>query len=222
MQSESTLQQILMNAHVPEYQYQVINTYSHDIHSFTEGLFFKMELCMKVPDCMEQSRLHKMEMNTGKILKEYTLSQGYFGEGITVLREQLYQLTYREHTGFIYDKNSLQFKNTFSYPHQGWGLTTDGQQLIMSNGSYTLSWLDPLSLKSMQSIPVTVNDEKINSINELEYINGMIYANVWPTSIILVISPQNGKSARLDKYQIIKSVQAALIVWRMALRIMSG
>lgn len=192
LKNELILKQILIDAHIPEYQYQIINTYYHDTRSFTEGLYFQDGLIYESTGLYGQSKLRKYELNNTKILKEYSLQKAYFGEGMTVLGEHLYQLTYREHIGFIYDKNSFQIKDKFSYPNEGWGLTTDDQQLIMSNGSDRLTFLDTLNMKVIRSLPVTACGKKISSLNELEYIDGMIYANVWPTSIIVIISPQNG------------------------------
>lgn len=190
---ESQLEQLLVNAHIPEYHYQIISSYPHDKHSFTEGLVLANDYIYESSGLYGQSTLRKIQMNTGKILKEYSLPPHYFAEGITLLEDQIYQLTYHEQTGFVYDINSFQVKNTFSYQSEGWGLTTDGHQLIMSNGSAAVSFINPRTFKLERTVPVTVEKNKIDSLNELEFINGRIFANIWPTSIIVVFSPQDGK-----------------------------
>jgi glutaminyl-peptide cyclotransferase len=189
------LQQILSNAHIPEFHYQIINSYSHPINNFTEGLILRNGILYESIGLYGLSKLIKTDLNTGKILKEYLLPPQYFAEGITIQRDELIQLTYHEHTGFIYDINSFQLKKTFSYQSEGWGLTTNGKQLIMSNGSAALTFINPVTLKPIRSLLVTVNKNNINSLNALQFIDGMIYANIWPTSIIVIISPQNGKVA---------------------------
>lgn len=189
----STLERTLINAKIPQYSFHIISTYPHDRRSFTEGLLLNNSYLYEGTGLYGQSKIRKVEMTTRKVVQEYSLSSHYFGEGITILGNQLYQLTYREHTGFVYDKNTFVLQKTFKYSTEGWGLTSDDKQLIMSNGSATISFIDPISLQKTRSIVVTVQDQKINSINELEYVAGKIYANVWPGSIILIISPENGK-----------------------------
>ncbi|MBX3709106.1 MAG: glutaminyl-peptide cyclotransferase [Gammaproteobacteria bacterium] len=191
--AQSSLEKILVSAHVPEYHYQIINTYPHNKNNFTEGLLLENGYLYESSGLYRKSRLQKIEVNSGKILQTHSLPPQYFAEGITIFGDQLYQLTYREQTGFIYDKNTFALQKTFHYTGQGWGLTTDNKQLIMSNGSATLSFIDPQTLKISHSLLVAAKDQPIQSLNELEYINGKIYANVWPTSIIIIISPENGR-----------------------------
>lgn len=192
--NENQLEQILLNAHIPEYHYQVVNSYPHEARSFTEGLIWEHGgLVYESTGLYGQSKLRKIEIKSGKILQEYGLPSHYFAEGITIIGNQLYQLTYQEHTGFIYDKNSFHLKNQFTYVSEGWGLTTDNHQLIMSNGSSFLTFMDVKTLKTVRTLPVNINNYPVKSLNALQYINGMIYANVWPTSIIVIISAQTGK-----------------------------
>lgn len=189
----SSLERILLNAKIPQLQFQIINSFPHDRHSFTEGLVLENSYLYESTGLYGYSKLRKIEMTTGKVVQEYNLNPHYFGEGITIFNNKIYQLTYREHTGFVYDKTTFALQKTFNYSTEGWGLTSDDKQLIMSNGSATLSFIDPTSLQKTHSIVVNVKGQKISSINELEYVNGKIYANVFPGSIIIIISPDNGQ-----------------------------
>ncbi|VVC77192.1 hypothetical protein AQUSIP_25190 [Aquicella siphonis] len=192
-EAHTLLEQTLKNAHVPEYQYQVITTSPHDKTSFTEGFLIDGGYLYESTGLYKKSKLRKIEMMTGKVLQEYTLPPQYFAEGIAVIGDLVYQLTYKERTGFVYNKNTFSIQNTFHYQTDGWGLTNDDQQLIMSNGSSTLFFIDPKSFKTMRTLTVAAQNYKISSLNELEYVNGSIYANVLPTDIIIMISPQTGQ-----------------------------
>lgn len=187
-----SLEHILLAAHVPQYKYEIINTYPHNKSNFTEGLTLNNGYLYESTGLYGKSKLQKIELNTGKVLQSYSLPLQYFGEGMTILGNQIYQLTYREKKSFVYDKTNFEVQKIFSYSGEGWGLTTNGQQLIMSNGSANLNFIDPQTFKVSRTLVVTVQNQKIQSLNELEYINGKIYANVWPTTIILIISPETG------------------------------
>lgn len=189
---DSRLQQLLIRDKVPEYRYEIINISSHDSHNFTEGLALENGYLYESTGLYKQSRLIQQEINSGKIVREISLSPQYFGEGITILGNYLYQLSYREQTGFVYDKNTFKLIKQFKYKNQGWGITADDHQLIMSNGSSTLVFIDPNTLKPVSSLSVKTPHHKISSLNELEYIHHKIFANVWPTSIIVIISPETG------------------------------
>jgi glutaminyl-peptide cyclotransferase len=191
--NENLLIQALRNAQVPEYQFEVLKTYPHDILSFTEGLYFEDGYMYESTGLYGHSWLKKVELSTGKTVREKPLDGIYFGEGMTILNNEIYQLTWKESTGFVYDKESFSVKKTFFHEKEGWGLTTDGQQLIMSNGTATLNFLNPVDFGKTKTLTVTIGRMQIPMINELEYIDGMIYANIWLTSIIIIISPQDGK-----------------------------
>ncbi len=188
-QSEAKLIQKLQRANIPEYSWQILNTYPHDTSSFTEGLTFQDGFLYESTGLYGHSRLRKLDKNMN-VINEIKLTPNYFGEGMTLLNDNIYQLTYQEHAGFVYDKNTFASKNHFSYAGEGWGLTNDGKQLVMSNGSALLTWLDPINLKAQHQIQVKAGNTPIPSVNELEYIDNLIYANVWPTSIIIIITPQ--------------------------------
>lgn len=191
--SLTSFEKILQRANIPQHQYQIINKFPHDPDNFTEGLIQQKNDLYESTGLYGQSTLQKTNLNTGQVIKKYSLSDKYFGEGIAIIGEQLFQLTYREHTGFVYDKNTLALQQTFHYAGEGWGLTASNKELIMSNGTDTLLFLNPQTFKITHSLVVTANDKKIEGLNELEYVHGKIYANVWPTSIILIISAENGK-----------------------------
>lgn len=188
-----SLQQLLTSSNTPQYDYDIIKTLPHDKKSFTEGLLIDEGYLYESIGLYGVSALRKIDLSTGAILKEYALPTEYFAEGITILGNQLYQLTYKERTGFVYDKKTFKVDKTFSYSTQGWGLTTDGQQLIMSDGSDKLTFINPQTLQITGYLSVTDNKHRpVYALNELEYVNGKVFANVWPTEIIIIISLQTG------------------------------
>lgn len=174
--------------------YQVVNEYPHDPAAFTEGLEYVNGTLYESVGEYGTSDLRKTELKTGKVLMQTKMDKKYFGEGLTVLNGKVYQLTYRERTGFVYDQKTLKQERTFSIPAaEGWGMTNDGKYLIFDDGSNILHYLDPATLQEVKQ--VGVNDERgaVDNINELEYIKGYIYANVWRTDIILKIDPNSGQ-----------------------------
>ena len=177
---------------VPVYTYRKINTYAHDPKAFTEGLVFENGILYEGTGQYGDSFLRKVDLQTGAVLQSYRLPSSYFGEGITIYKDTIIQLTWESHTGFIYDKNSLKLLREFSYPTEGWGITYDGNRLIMSDGTSTLHFLDPVTLKTTCDIAVHDYNVPVNNINELECINGRLYANIWKTDRIAIIDPRNG------------------------------
>lgn len=193
VETPSRLEQTLRNARVPEYHYQVLTTQPHDKTSFTEGLLIDDGKIYESTGLYMKSKLRKIEMSTGKVLQEHALPSQYFGEGIALIGDLVYQLTYKEKTAFVYNKNTFALLNTFHYKNEGWGLTNDDHQLIMSNGSSTLTFIDPKTFQVTRTLNVAAKNDRISSLNELEYVKGIIYANVLPTDIIIMISPQSGQ-----------------------------
>lgn len=189
----SSLKQKLVNAHIPEYRYEVISTHPHNHNYFTEGFEYDGTILYESTGLYGKSKLIKMNLATGQVLKEINLSAKYFAEGITVLNNQIFQLTYRERTGFVYNKETFALLKSFTVNSDGWGLTNNGSQLVMSNGSSTLNYIDPVTLKVTRSLNVTVDNQPVNYLNELEYIDGQIFANIWPSSLIVIIDPNTGK-----------------------------
>jgi glutamine cyclotransferase len=184
----------------PVINYAVIKYHDHDTSLFTEGLLFHEGQLWESTGSPEQepnlrSMIGVTDLSTGKFTKKLELDRSkYFGEGITFLNGNLYQLTYKNHMGFIYDAKTLKQKGTFNYSNkEGWSLTTDGKSLIMSDGTPTLTFIDPATMKPVRSLPVTLNGNPQDSLNELEYIKGYIYANVWVSPWIVKIDPADGK-----------------------------
>jgi glutamine cyclotransferase len=173
------------------YAYEIINTYPHDQTAFTQGLEFYNGFLYESTGLYSQSTLRKVDLQSGNILQNFSLSDQYFAEGITILNNQIYQLTWRENTGFIYNIDLFSLISEFSYQTEGWGITNDGKQLIMSDGSSTLFFLDPNNFQVTHQIEV-IDQEPIERLNELEYIQGKIYANIWLEDRIAIINPQSG------------------------------
>lgn len=174
------------------YTYRIVNTYPHDENAFTQGLVYENGSLYESTGLYGSSTLRRVKLENGEILQLYTLPEGYFGEGITILDDKIIQLTWNEHKGFIYDKHSFDLLQEFSYSTEGWGITYDGTRLIMSNGSATLIFLDPKNLAKVGQVEVH-DTAPVTQINELEYINGKVYANIWREEKIAIINPQTGQ-----------------------------
>lgn len=174
--------------------YKIINTYPHDIAAYTQGFEFYNGTLYEGTGQYGKSSLRKTEYKTGKVLEKKDLQPRYFGEGITILNNKVYQLTWRENTGFIYDAKTFNLEKTFNYPLkiEGWGLTNDGEKLYISDGSEKIYILDPETLKEIDYINIYTNANKIEQINELEWINGKIWANVYQRDSIAIINPKTG------------------------------
>ena len=186
-------EQVLSQNHTPVYKYEVVHTYPHDATSYTEGLFMYEGDLYESTGRYSKSKVMKSDLGTEKAYEQYKMNDIYFGEGIAMYDDKLYHLTYKSNTGFIYDKDKLTLTGGFKYPYQGWGMTTDGAHLIMSNGSSALLFLDPETLEMERYVIVKDRDSEVGFLNELEYINGEVYANVWQTNFIVRVSPETGK-----------------------------
>jgi glutaminyl-peptide cyclotransferase len=178
---------------VPLYTVEVVNTYPHDSHAFTEGLFFLHGFLYESTGLEHQSTIRKVELESGKVIQQVNLPGQYFGEGIVNWGGRLISLTWRSGVGFVRDLASFQLQGQFSYTGEGWGLTQDGKRIIMSDGTEELRFIDPRTLKETGRIRVTVDGTPVRYLNELEWVNGEIYANVWQTNWILRINPDNGR-----------------------------
>lgn len=182
----------------PAIQYSEENYFFHDNSLYTEGLLMHNGQLFEStgsPDTSRKSLIGISDLKTGKFIKKVALTDtSLFGEGIVFFKDKLYQLTYKNKKGFIYDASTFKRTGEFTFANkEGWGLTTDGAYLIMSDGTDTLTWLDPNNLKPVKKLPVTELGYKRDSLNELEYIKGYIYANVWVTDHIVKINPADGK-----------------------------
>jgi len=178
---------------VPTYGFEVVNTWPHDAGAFTQGLIFHDGALVESAGQYGESSLRRVELKTGKILKKVDLPPQFFAEGVTLLGGKLYQLTWENKRGFVYDPKTFEKKGEFRYDGQGWGLTHDGQSLILSDGTNQLRFIDPETFRVTRTISVTDGGRPLRDINELEYVRGEIYANVWHDQRIVRLDPQTGK-----------------------------
>lgn len=179
-------------AAIPVYGYKIVHAYPHDTGAYTEGLFYKDGYLYESTGENGRSSVRKVELKTGEVVQRYGVPAQYFGEGIVDWKDRLVQLTWRSQLGFVYDLASFKLQHTFAYPGEGWALTRDNQHLYMSDGSAVLRILDPETLASTGSIMVTADGAPVTNLNELEWVNGEIYANVWLTHRIARIDPASG------------------------------
>ncbi len=177
-----------------QYTYKVINRYRHDSTAFTQGLVFEHDAAelFEGTGLRGFSTIRRVELSSGRIKQMRSIAQNYFGEGVTLFDNKLYQLTFTSELCFVYDANSFDTLHTFTYPTQGWGLTHNGSQLIMSDGSHTIRFLDPVTFSEKKRITVQDPDGPVRRLNELEYIEGNIWANVWQANRIAIINPTTG------------------------------
>lgn len=188
---ETTEATVEMTRAIP---YQVINEFPHDKGAFTEGLQYVDGHMYESTGEYGSSDIRKTDLKTGKVLQSQKLDEKYFGEGLTVMNGKIYQLTYREKTGFVYDQASLKQLQTFTFNNaEGWGMTNDGAHLIYSDGTNIIYFLDPNTFKVVKQIEVKDSYGPVLYVNELEFIKGHIYANQWQTDFIYKIDPETGK-----------------------------
>jgi len=190
------------------YGYEIINIYPHDVNAFTQGLVYENGVLYEGTGQRGYSSLRKVEIETGKVLQIYHLPDYFFGEGITIWKDKIVQLTYQSRQGIVYDKETFKPLSEFKYNTEGWGLTHNGKNLIMSDGSPTLIFLDPNSYEVVNKVAVYYNGSLLENINELEYINGKIFANVWMTDNIVIIDPESGQvESLIDLGGLMKKMQ---------------
>lgn len=199
----------------PEYTYKIVKAYPHDPKAFTQGLQYYQGFLYEGTGGREGddffSSIRKVELETGRVLKKYDLPRDYFGEGITVFGDKLYQLTWQEMTAFVYDLNDFKLLREIRYSGEGWGLTTDGTDLIMSDGTHVLRFVDPESFKTKRTIVVRDDSGRpLARLNELEFIKGEIWANVWETPFIVRIDPETGKLlGRIDFSNLVNQIRTS-------------
>lgn len=177
---------------IPVYDITVVHTYPHDPQAFTQGLLYRDGFLYESTGMHGRSSIRKVNLETGRVLQQANLPADVFGEGMTVWGNELFGITWQSQTGYVFDLASFKLKRTFAYPGEGWGLTQDGHQLIMSDGSNELRLLDPATLRETRRVAVTVNGVPVDQLNELEWVNGEIYANIWQTDVIARIDPASG------------------------------
>ena len=177
---------------VKEYRLEVVNTYPHDTESYTQGLFFHDGQMYESTGVKGKSTFRKIDLESGKALKRLDFDRSYFVEGSTIFAGNLYILTWESKVAFVYDAETLEYKSSWKYPREGWGLTTDGKHLIASDGSSTLYYMDE-DFALQRRVYVKFEDRPVRWLNELEYVNGKIWANVYTTDEIVIINPKDGR-----------------------------
>jgi glutaminyl-peptide cyclotransferase len=178
---------------IPEYGYEVVHTYPHDRGAFTEGLFYLNGFLYEGTGLEGQSDIRKVKLETGEVVQRHVIPPEYFGEGIIAWKDKLVEMTYKAELGWIYDLNTFEKKGEFHYPGEGWSLTTDGKRLIMDDGTPQLRFWDPETLAETGRLTVTADGQPVNNLNELEWVKGEIFANIWQTDKIARIDPKTGK-----------------------------
>jgi len=176
-----------------KYKSRIVEVYPHDENAYTQGLFYEDGFLYEGTGQRGSSSLRKVKLESGELINAYGLPNQYFGEGITSYKDKIIQLTWTSRTGFVYDKEKFKLLNKVRYPTQGWGLTTDGDKLIMSDGSPNIYFLDPGTFSQLDRIQVYNHQGPVNNLNELEYIDGKVYANVWQETYIISFDPESGK-----------------------------
>lgn len=194
LEKNSTVITILSDKAPVVYSYKVVNEYPHDQKAFTQGLEFHNDTLYESTGKKGQSFIRKVDYKTGKIFKQVDLNTAYFGEGITIMNDKIYQLTWQEGIGFIYDLNTFKQLETFKYGNskEGWGLANDGKKIFKSDGTEKIWFLNPKTLVEEGHIQIVTNTSVFNKANELEYLDGKIYANVWQKDSIMIIDANTG------------------------------
>lgn len=182
------------------YGYEIVNKYNHDSKAFTQGLVFHNGFLYESTGQLGESTLRRVELETGKVVQKYDLARDIFGEGMTILNDKIYQISWQNGLAFVYDLNDFKLLKQIRYAGEGWGLTHDGKNLIMSDGTHVIRFVDPENFQTVRSITVMrENGQPLMEINELEYVKGEIWANVWHSENINLpnhiarIDPQSGK-----------------------------
>jgi glutamine cyclotransferase len=180
------------SASTSSYTYKVVETYTHDRKAFTQGLTYENGIMYEGTGLYGHSTLRKIDQATGNILQIIEIPAEFFGEGVTVYGDKIIQLTYKSGVGFVYSKESFELMRKFNYSTEGWGITHDGDRLIISDGTATLYFLNPDTFEQIGRVEVRDQGKPVRGLNELEYVKGEVYANVWPTERIVRIDPRTG------------------------------
>jgi len=180
-------------AGVPEYTYEVVHSYPHDRTAFTEGLFYLDGFLYESTGIEGASSVRKVRLETGEVVQRHDLPSAYFGEGIIYWKDRLIQLTYKTEVGFVYNLSTFETERRFEYPGEGWAMTQDGKNIFMSDGTAQIRIWDPETLQELRRITVTDQGQPVPNVNELEWVKGEIYANIWETDRIARIDPATGR-----------------------------
>ena len=181
------------SSRAPVYTYQIVRAYPHDTEAFTQGLEYLDGFLYEGTGWNGRSSIRKVKLETGDVVQRRAVGREHFGEGITIWKDDLFELTYTSQIAFVYDRRTFVPKKTFSYVGEGWGLTHDATSLIMSDGTSALRFLDPATFRERRRVTVTDGGVPVKSLNELEFVKGDIYANVWTTDFIARIDPATGR-----------------------------
>jgi glutamine cyclotransferase len=176
-----------------KYGYKVVHTYIHDRNAFTQGLVYDNGVLFEGTGQETGSTLREVELQTGKVIRQHDLDDALFGEGITLYHDRIYQVTWKTKIGFVYNKSDFKLINKIYYPTEGWGLTTIDDKIVMSDGTNILYFYEPEMFTVVSKIEAYDNKKKVDQLNELEYINGEIWSNIWMTDLIARIDPKSGK-----------------------------
>jgi glutamine cyclotransferase len=180
-------------AKLPIYGYTVVRSYPHDPAAFTQGLEFEDGVLYEGTGLNGRSSIRRVNLETGNVLQQHNIDAQYFGEGISVVGSDLFELTWQSGVAFVYDRKTFAPKKSFRYAGEGWGLTHDGSNLIMSDGTEFLRFLDPATFAERRRVRVTAVGQPLKNLNELEYVKGEVFANVWMTDYIARIDPATGR-----------------------------
>ena len=180
-------------AGVPEYTFEVVHSYPHDRTAFTEGLFYLDGFLYESTGIEGASSVRKLRLETGEVVQRHDLPSAYFGEGIIQWKDRLIQLTYKTEVGFVYNLSTFETERRFEYPGEGWAMTQDGKNIFMSDGTAQIRIWDPETLQELRRITVTDQGQPVPNVNELEWVKGEIYANIWETDRIARIDPATGR-----------------------------
>jgi len=176
-----------------EYTYEIVRAFPHDPAAFTQGLAYRDGFLYEGTGLKGRSSVRKVRLETGEIVQRVDLAPEFFGEGITLVKDKIIQLTWQSETGFVYDRKTFRRVRQFSYSGEGWGLATNGPQIFMSDGTSEIRILDSTTLRENRRIQVREGSKRIAQLNELEFVDGEIFANVWQTNRIACVSPQTGQ-----------------------------
>ncbi|MES2148388.1 MAG: glutaminyl-peptide cyclotransferase [Pseudomonadota bacterium] len=183
----------LAQAGLPVYDFMIVHAYPHDPAAFTQGLLYRDGFLYESTGLNGRSSIRKVEIETGKVLRKKDLAEDIFGEGLTAWKDELVGITWKSHVAFVFDLATFKLRRQHSYPGEGWGITHNGHQLIMSDGTSALRVIDPQSFRELRRIQVTANGKPLDQINELEWVGEEIFANLWQTNYIARIDPASGK-----------------------------
>jgi len=178
---------------IPVYTYFIVNKIPHDYQAYTQGLVYDGNFLYESTGRYKESSLRRVDPSTGAVITLHSLADEFFGEGITIFEDRIFQLTWQSYTGFVYDKSTFLVMEEFFYNTEGWGITHDNTWLLVSDGSATISFLDPHTFEIKRKIEVTADGKPVTLLNELEFVNGEIFANILSSNRIARIDPTNGK-----------------------------